>query len=182
MAHRFTRDQARTMTPPSISILLLAIFPAAVIFAAIRDLTTFTIPNWISLVLIVAFFPIALISHLPLASLGASVIIGVLALALGVAMFAVGWIGGGDAKLFAASALWLGWPALLPFLMWTGLAGGALAVTLLWSRKLANHYPSAGPAWFGRLMTPGGEAPYGVAIAIGGLAAFPLSALFHANL
>jgi len=168
----------------ALPLMLTALFPALVIFAAIKDVTTFTIPNWISFAAILAFFPAALLTHLPLPVLGACVAVGVLALALGVVMFALGWIGGGDAKLFAASALWLGWPAVLPYLMCTALAGGGLAVALLWSRKLVSHYPGvgAGPPWFGRLMTPGGDCPYGLAIAVGALIAFPSSALLHSHL
>jgi prepilin peptidase CpaA len=97
-------------------------------------------------------------------------------------MFALGWIGGGDAKLMTAAALWLG-PraagfdptALFSFFAYTGLAGGILAVSLValrssWIRPLAE----SGPAWAKRLATPGESAPYGVAIAIGALAAFAL--------
>ena len=59
-------------------------------------------------------------------------------------MFALGWIGGGDAKLFAACMLWLGWPASAPFVIWTALAGGGLAVALLWGRRLASRSPTRG--------------------------------------
>jgi prepilin peptidase CpaA len=100
-------------------------------------------------------------------------------------MFAAGWIGGGDAKLFAVSALWLGWSGLPVFLMVTALAGGALAVLLLNARSpLLKPYFNGAPTWFARLVTPGADVPYGVAIAAGALAAFPQSALmgaFHGN-
>lgn len=160
-------------------ILLSGLFPALVIFAAMRDVTTFTIPNWLSLAAIALFFPVAFAAHMPLPAFEASAAVGGIALVLGVVMFALGWIGGGDAKLFAACALWLGWPAVLPFMIWTSIAGGGLAVSLLWSRKLAVGYPAMGPAWFGRLMQPGGDVPYGLAIAVGALIAFPSSALVH---
>ncbi|MDP3300196.1 MAG: prepilin peptidase, partial [Phenylobacterium sp.] len=91
--------------------VLLVICPALLIVAALKDVTTYTIPNWISLALIVAFFPTALLLGLPLDVLGLHVGLGVGALVAGMVMFALGWIGGGDAKVFAASALWLGWPA-----------------------------------------------------------------------
>lgn len=168
-----------TALPTLLAAFLPAVFPAAVIFAAVRDLTTFTIPNWISLAVIVLFFPIALIIHLPTPRLEGAVLACVVALVLGVGMFALGWIGGGDAKLFAASALWMGWPAVLPFLIWTSVAGGVLSLSLLASRKLAGYYSLGGPAWFGRLMQPDGAVPYGLAIAAGALIAFPSSALFH---
>jgi prepilin peptidase CpaA len=104
--------------------------------------------------------------------------VGVAALAVGMGMFAAGWIGGGDAKLFAASALWIGWPATMSFLGVTGLAGGALAVSLLGLRSAyLRPYMPTGPAWFARLVEPGQNVPYGVAIAVGALVAFPTSAM-----
>lgn len=158
--------------------LLLTFFPALVITGGLKDITSFTIPNWISAALIGGFLLAALALGLPWQSGLTMLGIGIAALFVAMGMFAMGWIGGGDAKMFAAAALWLGWPASLTFVLVTGLAGGALAVSLLglrsvWVRPLAVR----GPDWVGRLATPGGDAPYGVAIAIGALAAFPESPL-----
>src|SRR6516162_7232186 len=53
--------------------------------------------------------------------------------------------GGGDAKLAAATALWLGFDHLLPYLLYASLLGGALSVGLIWFRMaplpdwLARH-------------------------------------------
>lgn len=153
---------------------LAVVFPALVIVAALKDVTTFTIPNWISAALIVAFVPAALASGMPLESIGLAFAVGFGALLAGMAMFALNWIGGGDAKLLAAAALWLGWSQLLPFLLVTGLAGGGLALLLLELRSaLLRPMVQSGPAWIARLAEPGGHAPYGVAIAIGALVAFP---------
>ena len=154
--------------------LLSAIFPALVIVAALKDATSFTIPNWISLALVAAFAPVALACGVALSTIGLAFGVGAVALLAGMAMFAFGWIGGGDAKLLAASALWLGWPAVLPFIVITALCGGALALALLglrsmWLRPLTVR----GPAWVERLATPGAAAPYGVAICAGALATFP---------
>jgi prepilin peptidase CpaA len=165
----------------SLPVLLVAIFPAGVILAALKDATSFTIPNWISGALVLAFFPVALAAHLPVGILGMSVLAAVLAVLVGMGMFAMGWCGGGDAKLMAASLLWLGWQGLPMFLMVTGLAGGAVAAGLVTARRheLAGWVPGA-PGWIGRLLTPGEDLPYGLAIAAGALAAFPVSALFEA--
>jgi prepilin peptidase CpaA len=153
---------------------LVAVFPALVITAALRDVTSYTIPNWISLSLIAGFAPAALAMGLPLGAIGAHLGIGVLGLIAGMAMFALRWIGGGDAKLFAAAALWLGWPAVGLYAAYTGVAGGALAVSLLALRSsYLRPYVVTGPAWFSRLAEPGENVPYGLAIAIGALAAFP---------
>ena len=161
-----------------IKTLVLAVFALLVIAAAVKDLSSFTIPNWISVALALAFVPAALIAGDSLVNIGISfaVAVGVLVIAAG--MFALGWIGGGDAKLMAAAALWVGLKGLAPFALYTGFAGGALALGLValrstWIRPLAE----AGPAWARRLATPGEAAPYGVAISVGALAAFALHPL-----
>jgi prepilin peptidase CpaA len=161
---------------PLIQFLLLFSFPALVIVAGLRDAVSFTIPNWISLALLGAFFPAALTMGVPLAQIGICAAVGFAALLAGMGMFAAGWIGGGDAKLFAAAGLWLGWPATLPYLAVTALAGGALALTLLLMRSgWLRPYTTGIGGWFGRLATPGENVPYGVAIAVGALLAFPQS-------
>lgn len=158
--------------------LPLVVFPALVITGALRDLTTYTIPNWLSVALVAGFPIAALAVGLPLPVVGFHFAIGVAALIAGMVMFALRWIGGGDAKLFAAAALWLGWPALMTYLAVTGLAGGALAIGLLGLRSpLLRGYVLSGPAWFVRLAEPNENAPYGVAIAVGALVAFPASTL-----
>lgn len=160
---------------------LLLVFPALVVVAALRDVTSYTIPNWISLALIGAFVPTMLVLGLPLGAIGQHAGVGAAALVAGMAMFALGWIGGGDAKVFAAAGLWLGLPAVVPFVVVTAVAGGALAVFLLFARTTAlNPLMTSGPAWLGRLATRGENVPYGVAIAAGALFAFPQSALVQA--
>lgn len=163
---------------PSLTLLLLAVFPALVIVAAVRDVTSFTIPNWISLALVALYAPVALMSGLSLEQIGLSVGVGVILLVVGIGMFAMGWIGGGDAKLLAAAALWLGWPGLLNFLIFTALAGGALAIVLLGMRNTTMEVLALRtPQWVQRLLVRDGPAPYGVAICFGALAAFPTCAL-----
>lgn len=157
---------------------LVLLFPALVIVAGLKDLTSYTIPNWISLALIAAFVPAALALGLPLQTIGLCAAVGVAALLAGMVMFALGWIGGGDAKLFAAAALWLGWPALIPFVLITAVMGGALAVVLMAVRTgpVQAFVPSQ-PQWLFRLATKGESVPYGVAIAVGALAAFSSSSV-----
>lgn len=156
--------------------LLALALPALVIAAAVKDLTSFTIPNWISLALAAAFVPAALAAGLPPAAVGLHLAVGVGALAAGMALFALRWIGGGDAKLMAAAALWLGLPGLAPFLIVTMFAGGALSLALLSLRApLLRPLVLSGPSWFVRLAEPKEGVPYGLAIAVGALAAFPQS-------
>jgi prepilin peptidase CpaA len=158
--------------------LLVLVFPAVVIAAALRDTVSYTIPNWMPLALAGAFPVAALALRLPLEVVWLNAVVGLAALLAGMGMFAAGWIGGGDAKLFAAAALWLGLPAGPTYLMVTCLAGGVLTLGLLALRSHSVRvFVLSGPAWFVRLAEPGENVPYGVAIAAGALAAFPLSSL-----
>lgn len=161
--------------PGLVCLVLACTFPALVIWAALRDATTMTIPNRLTMLTAATFAPAALAAGLPPSAWGLALAAGAVALVLGMAMFAFGWIGGGDAKLFAACGLWVGASAALPFAMWTALAGGALAVALLLGRQAAEMAPGFGPRWMQRLLTRGEGVPYGVAIAVGALAAFPQS-------
>ena len=156
-------------------LLILAVLPALVIVAGLHDLTTMTIPNWISVLLIVTFFPVAFAVGLELPAIAAHVGVALLALFIGAGMFALNWIGGGDAKLMAASCLWLGVTGSGMFLLWTGIAGGLFCLALIAGRFYARPYVMNGgaPGWIVQLMAPKGDIPYGVAIAAGALMAFP---------
>jgi prepilin peptidase CpaA len=87
------------------------------------------------------------------------------------------WIGGGDAKLMAATCLWLGLSGSGLFLLWTGLAGGLFCLALIFARFHARPYVMGAEGWFPRLMEPKGDIPYGVAIAAGALMAYPACGL-----
>ena len=160
---------------------LLTVFPALVIIAGLTDVTSFTIPNRISVILALAFLPAAFALGLAPGVVGINIAVGAAGLVAGMAMFALGWIGGGDAKLFAVAGLWIGWPAALPFMLVTALAGGALALILLNARsQMLRPYLGEAPGWVGKLVQPGGDVPYGAAIAVGALVAFPQCALMQA--
>jgi len=161
-----------------LSSLMLLILPALVIIAGLKDAVSFTIPNWISVAAALAFVPAAMAVGADFPAIGVHLSIGAAALAAAIGMWSLRWIGGGDAKLFAASALWLGWPAIGLFALVTALAGGGLAVALLNLRSgWARAFVPVGPRWVERLREHGGDVPYGVAIAIGALVAFPQSDL-----
>jgi prepilin peptidase CpaA len=93
-------------------------------------------------------------------------------LTVGFALFQFRILGGGDAKLLAAGAIWVGLDAMTPFAYWTAIAGGGLAVFLVLARSFAMPHPYF-PKFCNRLLEPGGGMPYGVAIFIGGVAAAP---------
>jgi prepilin peptidase CpaA len=166
--------------PTIFQIVLIGAFPALAIAAALKDLTSYTIPNGISLALMLIFFALAAVTGMPLSGIGVHLLVGGAALVIGMALFALGWIGGGDAKLLAGCCLWLGWPATQDFLFDTAVAGGLFAVALLTLRApmVRLHMPTT-DGWAHRLLAPGEPAPYGVAIAIGALLAFPATDLIR---
>ena len=107
-----------------LGMAFLIIFPAAMALAACFDLFTMTIPNRLTIVFAVLFLPAALYAGMPGADIGMNVAAGMAMLAVAFALFAFGWIGGGDAKFFAATVLWLGWPYLLEYVLVFSVIGG----------------------------------------------------------
>jgi prepilin peptidase CpaA len=87
--------------------------------------------------------------------------------------FSQGWIGGGDAKLAAATALWFGFDHLLDYMIYASLFGGALTLVLLQFRKLPLPAVMARQKWILRLHEAGGGVPYGIALAAAALMVYP---------
>lgn len=161
----------------TVTLLLLSLLPCLVIAAGLHDLTTMKIPNWISGVLILGFFPAAFAVGLEPMAVAVHVGVAVCALLVGMGLFAMRIIGGGDAKLMSASCLWLGLTGSGMFMLWTGMAGGVFCLMLIYARTQIRPYVSSGPGWVHQLLEPKADIPYGVAIAIGALMAFPSSDL-----
>lgn len=161
----------------TVTLALLAILPALVIVAGLKDLTSMTIPNWISGLVVLGFFPAAFAAGLPLGEVAVHLGVCIAALAVGIGLFGLRLIGGGDAKLMAAACLWLGLSGSGMFILWTGLMGGVFCIFLVIARARAQPYVAGAPGWVAHLLEPKGDIPYGVAIAIGALLALPESGL-----
>jgi prepilin peptidase CpaA len=142
-------------------------------FAGSMDLVTMTIPNKISLFLIAAFAVMAPIVGLGPIDIAWHVACGAAMLSIGIFMFAMGWVGGGDAKIFAAIALWLGFDFLAEFILIAAVAGGFLTFGLLFFRKLPLPAFMICQDWIARLHHPKTGVPYGIALAAGALAVYP---------
>ncbi|HEV7277224.1 MAG TPA: prepilin peptidase [Devosiaceae bacterium] len=156
----------------TISTIALLIFPLLMAFAAASDLLTMRISNRLVLLLVAAFLPVALFAGLPLQQLAMHAAFAGLVLVVAFAFFAFGWIGGGDAKFAAATALWLGNEVLLPYLVYAGLLGGALTFAVLLLRRVPLTPQIAGAAWLARLHDSKAGVPYGIALAAAGLAVY----------
>lgn len=157
---------------------VLLLLPGAVAFAAAMDLFTLTIPNRVSVVMALAFFPVAWMAGIGWWPIADHLIAGALVLALGILLFALGWFGGGDAKLLAAIALWVGTENLFPYFLYVALAGGALAMLFGVFRQVPLPRQLLGEPWAIRLHRPGSGIPYGIALAAGALLVYPQTIWF----
>jgi|SRR5215210_3016980 len=149
------------------------LFPALMAFAASSDLLTMTISNRISLLLIGGFFALALLTGMNGAELLSHIAAGLLVLAITFGFFARGWVGGGDAKLAAATALWLGFDHLLAYFIYASLLGGGLTLALLQFRNLPLPSVLLGQQWIERLHNQHAGIPYGIALAAAALLIYP---------
>jgi prepilin peptidase CpaA len=156
-----------------LDVARLLLFPALMAFAAASDLFTMTISNRVSLALAAGFLVLALASGMEPSEILSHLGAGVGVLAASFVCFAFGWIGGGDAKLAAAAALWFGFGHLLNYLVYASLFGGALTLLLLQFRQWPLPYPLAGQAWLLKLHAKESGIPYGIALAIGALVVYP---------
>ena len=154
-------------------LLILTIFPGAMALAAATDLFTMTVPNRIALVLVGAFFVVAPLAGLGWTDVGLHVALALAALGVTFIFFWFGWIGGGDAKLFAATCLWLGPAAMLTYSIYAALLGGGLTLLLLAYRGLPLPVVLFSQNWLTRLHSPDEGVPYGIALAAAGLLVYP---------
>jgi prepilin peptidase CpaA len=160
---------------------LLLVFPIAMAFAGAMDLLTMTIPNRVSLALIAGFLFAALAVGMPWNAFFWHLAAGGSVLALGFLLFSLGWVGGGDAKLLAAAALWLGFENLFAYAVLVSILGGLLALVILSYRTLVPPLWIARPAWAARLHDSKTGMPYGLALAAAALWIYPSTAWFAAG-
>lgn len=151
----------------------LLLFPALMAFAASSDLLTMTISNRLSIALTAGFFLLALIAGMSLYAVGMHLAAAAAVLGAAFVCFSQGWIGGGDAKLAAATALWFGFDHLLDYLIYASLFGGALTLAILQFRKLPLPGVLMRQAWIMRLHDSSGGVPYGIALAAAALVVYP---------
>lgn len=138
----------------------LCALAALLVTAAISDVRRFIIPNWLNAAVAALAIPYWLGSGEPLWPLLAWQLgLALVVLAVFAGLFAIGAMGGGDVKLFAALALWLPWAVFLQMMMLVAIAGGLLTAGLLIAHRIRKRE--------GKL-----EVPYGLAISIGALTIF----------
>ena len=139
----------------------------------VSDVRSLKIPNWASIAIAATFLPAALLGGIGLATIVLHYGIGAALLAAGMFLFIQGIVGGGDVKLLAAIAVWIGWDDLGLYLFLVALIGGALALVVMvtrrisWKPSLLDSVP-----WLGRGPATTQVVPYGVAIGLAAILLF----------
>jgi prepilin peptidase CpaA len=157
--------------------LSVSLLPILVIVAAMIDVSSYKIPNWLTGLTAALFFPMALLTGMPLVDFGWHVLAGVVLFFVGYVFFSLGLFGGGDAKLMAAAGLWFGSSHSVEFLVLTAIVGGFLAAAIgIWS-LVAMYWEFWDIKKLGTLhqqfkrINP--KLPYGFALCVGAILAFP---------
>jgi len=156
-----------------IKAIELTLFPAVMAFAASSDLLTMTIANRVSIILIAGFGLLAVLTGMSAPDLLWHVTAAATVLVAVFVFFARGWIGGGDAKLATATALWLGFAHLVDYLFYASLFGGALTLAIIYFRGLPLPQVFVGLPWAERLHRSDSGVPYGIALATAALVVYP---------
>jgi len=159
--------------------LVIIALPVLLAAAAGWDVASFTIPNFLQVALLAGFAVLAVALHLGASAIGLHLLAGLIGLLLGLVLFALGYVGGGDAKLFAVVLLWLGLKDLMPYTLVTTVLGGVLTLGLLALRRLPLPAILARQSWILRLHDSKAGVPYGVALAAGVLVVLPGTDIFR---
>ena len=148
-------------------------FMTATVWAGVVDLTTMKIRNDLVLFLLAIYAALAPIAGFGAVDIGLSAAVASGVLACMFVFFGLGWIGGGDAKLAAVIALWLGADHTLAYILYTAAFGGVLTLLILQFRLMVLPAACHRISWITQLHDPTSGIPYGVAIASAALFIFP---------
>jgi len=159
--------------------LVLIALPLLLAVAAGWDIASFTIPNFLTLALLGAFVVFAFAAGLSFTVIGWHLLAGILGLLIGFTLFAIGHVGGGDAKLFAVMVLWLGLKDLMPYALVASVLGGALALGLMLMRSWPLPAFLARQSWMLKLHDSKSGIPYGVALAAAAFILLPSTEVFR---
>lgn len=155
---------------------ILFLFCLAVIYGAISDVTTYTIPNWVpySLVVLFAVFAALTWAKTPiLVDIG----LGLLTFVICIVFWKLKWLGGGDVKFVSAVSLWMGPDQILVFLVLLALLSAVfvsiLQYALRWNAYIQEH--KLVPMFMKGMVQKAGEhaCPYGLPVAISALIVVP---------
>ncbi len=166
-----------------IPVFALLTYCGFLLTAMIGDIKSFTISNKLNILFFLSFIFFALIMGLDYKQLLSHLWVAIISFGICFILFALGLFGGGDVKLVGATCFWLGAGPLYTYALITALAGGALALILLISRKIvAKTGLPKGPKWVRALLRKRVHIPYAVALGLGGFFAVLQTSWFPAFL
>ncbi|MER9330895.1 prepilin peptidase [Mesorhizobium sp. M0152] len=158
--------------------LIFVVFPFCMLFAAISDMLSMTIANRVPVLLVVVFALVAPLTGMEWAAYGWHFAAGALVLAVTFGLFAMGGMGGGDAKLLAATAVWMGLNIqLVEYLVVSTFIGGLLTLAILFYRKSPLAVFTSQNPFLRHFAEQSAGIPYGIALGLGGLLTYPDSPL-----
>jgi prepilin peptidase CpaA len=128
--------------------IIVVVFPLCLAVAACSDFLTMLIPNRVSAILLGAFIVVAPLAGLGLTEVAMHLAAGLLVFSICFALFALNVMGGGDAKLLTASAVWFGMSfSLIEYLVYVSFFGGLLTFAILSLRANTNLILASGLAY-----------------------------------
>lgn len=158
------------------SFIAVAAFTAAMIYSAVEDVLRMTVSDRLVLLLLIAYPILAPLAGYSLSMIAASSAAALVVFFISIALFALGWMGGGDGKLLTVGTLWVGAGNAISFVFYMTFIGGVLAASLLAFRKLSLPSSWLGKSWVARLHARETGIPYAVAIGFAGLIVLPNTA------
>ena len=158
--------------------IIFVVFPFCMVYAAVSDVLSMKIGNIVPLLLVATFVLVAPLTGMSASIIGMHLLAGFAVLCVTFALFAFGGMGGGDAKLIAASVVWMGvGPALITYLMTITLIGGQLTLAILMFRRSPWHHLAHHTRFLRNFASDVKGVPYGIALGAGGMVAFGQSPL-----
>lgn len=148
------------------ALIVQGLLALCLVLAAAEDAWRYRISNSLSAAIVALFIVVAALRGFRIDWLDHLAGAG-LVFAVGVPMFARGWLGGGDVKLLTAVALWCGLGDLPLLLVLMSLVGGGLVIVLMALRRALPATNEAAPRH--GLLRRNGPIPYGIAIAFAAL-------------
>ncbi|MBB4641220.1 A24 family peptidase [Rhizorhapis suberifaciens] len=146
--------------------IILYLLSALLVLAACQDVMKLTIAN-VFPTLVVLLFPAWVAVAGPEADIWMNGVNFLIILGVGLALFAMQWLGGGDVKLFAAVALWFDFAGIVPLIFYVTATGAALTIILALVRRTVPAGVRSRLDW--AIFERRGPIPYGVAIAMGAI-------------
>lgn len=157
---------------------IFVIFPFCMLFAAVSDVISMTIANRVSIILVASFAILAPMTGMDWATYGWHFAAGGIVLAVTFGIFAIGGMGGGDAKLLSATAVWMGFSiTLLQYLVLGAMLGGFLTLAIIFFRNSPAAAFSSNNMFLRHFADEKAGIPYGVALGAAGLMIYPQTEL-----